>query len=85
MKAILRKAAESIHAPECQAVPCNCRGVLHLATPHQGSPLATLASKSKLYFPTITTEDLQANDDHLINLYEWYRARASERGDLTRS
>jgi len=85
VKAILRKAAESIHAPERQAVLSSCRGVLFLATPHQGSSLATLASKFKLYFPTVTTEDLQDNDDHLIDLYEWYRANAPERNIQTRS
>jgi hypothetical protein len=85
VKAILRKAAESIHAPERQAVQTNCRGVLFLATPHHGSSLASLASKFKLYFPTITTEDLQANDDHLIDLYEWYRANAPENHIQTRS
>ena len=35
-------------APERQAVLTNCKGVLFLATPNQGSPLATLASKPGL-------------------------------------
>ena len=85
VKSILRKAADSSFAPERLQVVEKCRGVLFLATPHHGSELASLASSFKLYFPTVSTLDLKYNDDHLIDLYEWYRTYAPSHHIFTRS
>lgn len=85
VKNILRKAADSVSAPERLQVVEQCRGVLFLATPHHGSRLADLASAIKVYFPTVSTLDLKDNDDHLMDLYEWYRSYAPSHQILTRS
>ncbi|MFM7513036.1 MAG: DUF4062 domain-containing protein [Cyanobium sp.] len=85
VKSILRKAADSVSAPERLQVVEQCRGVLFLATPHHGSRLADLADAIKGYFPTVSTLDLKDNDDHLMDLYEWYRGYAPSHQILTRS
>jgi hypothetical protein len=85
VKSILRRAADSAIAPERLQVVEQCRGVLFLATPHHGSRLADLASAFRLYFPTVITLDLKDNDDHLMDLYEWYRGYAPSHQILTRS
>jgi uncharacterized protein YjbI with pentapeptide repeats len=85
VKSILRKAADSSFAPERLRVVEQCRGVIFLATPHHGSELASLASAFKLYFPTVSTLDLKYNDDHLIDLYEWYRSYAPSHHIFTRT
>ena len=85
VKSILRRAADSASAPERLQVVEQCRGVLFLATPHHGSRLADLASAFSLYFPTVNTLDLKDNDDHLMDLYEWYRGYAPSHQILTRS
>jgi hypothetical protein len=85
VKSILWKAANSQSAPELLQVVEQCRGVLFLATPHHGSRLANLASAFKFYFPTVSTLDLMNNDDHLMDLYEWYRGFAPSHHILTRS
>lgn len=85
VKSILRRAADSVSAPERLQVVEQCRGVLFLATPHHGSRLADLASAIKVYFPTVSTLDLKDNDDHLMDLYEWYRSYAPSHQILTRS
>jgi len=85
VKSILRRAADSASAPERLQMAEQCRGVLFLATPHHGSRLAKLASAFKLYFPTVSTLDLKDNDDHLMDLYEWYRDYAPSHKIHTRS
>jgi hypothetical protein len=85
VKSILRQAADSAYAPERRQVVERCRGVLFLATPHHGSRLANLAGAIKVYMPSISTLDLKSNDDHLMDLYEWYRAYAPNHHILTRS
>lgn len=85
VKSILRKAADSLSAPERIQLLERCRGVIFLATPHHGSLLANLAYAIKFYFPTVSTLDLKHNDDHLMDLYEWYRAYAPRHQILTRS
>jgi uncharacterized protein YjbI with pentapeptide repeats len=85
VKSILRRAADSMSAPERLQVVQQCRGVLFLATPHHGSRLADLADAIKVYFPTVSTLDLRDNDDHLMDLYEWYRGYAPSHHILTRS
>jgi uncharacterized protein YjbI with pentapeptide repeats len=85
VKSILRRAADSASAPERLQVVEQCCGVLFLATPHHGSRLADLASAFRLYFPTVNTLDLKDNDDHLMDLYEWYRGYAPSHQILTRS
>ena len=85
VKSILRRSADSQFAPERLQVVEQCRGVLFLATPHQGSRLADLAGAIKVYLPSVSTLDLKDNDDHLMDLYEWYRGYAPSHHILTRS
>jgi len=85
VKGILRRSADSQFAPERLQVVEQCRGVLFLATPHHGSRLADLAGAIKVYLPSVSTLDLKDNDDHLMDLYEWYRGYAPSHHILTRS
>jgi hypothetical protein len=85
VKSILRRSAGSLLAPERLQVVEQCRGVLFLATPHHGSRLADLAGAIKVYLPSVSTLDLKDNDDHLMDLYEWYRGYAPSHHILTRS
>jgi len=85
VKSILRRSADSQFATERLQVVEQCRGVLFLATPHQGSRLADLAGAIKVYLPSVSTLDLKDNDDHLMDLYEWYRSYAPSHHILTRS
>jgi hypothetical protein len=85
VKSILSRSADSQFAPERLQVVEQCRGVLFLATPHHGSRLADLAGAIKVYLPSVSTLDLKDNDDHLMDLYEWYRGYAPSHHILTRS
>ena len=85
VKSILRLAADVPEAPERLQVAQQCRGVLFLATPHQGSRLADLASAMQAYLPSVSTQDLKDNDDYIMDLYEWYRNYAPTHHILTRS
>jgi hypothetical protein len=85
VKSILRRSADCQFAPERLQVVEQCRGVLFLATPHHGSRLADLANALKFYLPSVSTLDLKDNDDHLMDLYEWYRSYAPSHHILTRS
>jgi hypothetical protein len=85
VKSILRRSADSQFAPDRLQVVEQCRGVLFLATPHHGSRLADLAGAIKVYLPSVSTLDLKDNDDHLMDLYEWYRSYAPSHHILTRS
>jgi hypothetical protein len=85
VKSILRRSTDSQLAPERLQVVEQCRGVLFLATPHHGSRLADLAGAIKVYLPSVSTLDLKDNDDHLMDLYEWYRGYAPSHHILTRS
>ena len=85
VKSILRRSADSEFAPDRLQVVEQCRGVLFLATPHHGSRLADLANALKVYLPSVSTLDLKDNDDHLMDLYEWYRSYAPSHHILTRS
>jgi hypothetical protein len=85
VKSILRRSADSQFATERLQVVEQCRGVLFLATPHHGSRLADLAAAIKVYLPSVSTLDLKDNDDHLMDLYEWYRGYAPSHHILTRS
>jgi hypothetical protein len=85
VKGILRRSADSQFATERLQVVEQCRGVLFLATPHHGSRLADLAGAIKVYLPSVSTLDLKDNDDHLMDLYEWYRSYAPSHHILTRS
>jgi hypothetical protein len=85
VKSILRRSADSQLAPDRLQVVEQCRGVLFLATPHHGSRLADLAGAIKVYLPSVSTLDLKDNDDHLMDLYEWYRSYAPSHHILTRS
>jgi hypothetical protein len=67
------------------ALIANCKALLFLATPHQGSKLASLVKEFKCYFPSVTIDELQDNDSHLRKLYQWYRKWAREYKIDTRS
>ena len=67
------------------ALIANCKALLFLATPHQGSKLASLVKEFKWYFPSVTIDELQDNDSHLRKLYQWYRKWAREYKIDTRS
>jgi hypothetical protein len=85
VKSILRRSADSEFAPDRLQLVEQCRGVLFLATPHHGSRLADLANALKVYLPSVSTLDLKDNDDHLMDLYEWYRSYAPTHHIFTRS
>ncbi|MFN9055660.1 MAG: hypothetical protein ACK5W5_01615, partial [Cyanobacteriota bacterium] len=76
VKSVLRLAAESPDAPERRRVVEQTRAVMFVATPHQGSSLATLATAIKVYLPSVSVRDLRANDAHLNALFLWYRSYA---------
>jgi hypothetical protein len=73
VKSILRRADEARDTPAWRQVGEQCRGVLFLATPHQGSGWANLANAFRIILPTVNTDDLRDNDAHLMELYGWYR------------
>ncbi|MFN9425617.1 MAG: SAVED domain-containing protein [Cyanobacteriota bacterium] len=85
VKSVLRLAAESPDAPERRRVVEQTRDVMFVATPHQGSSLATLATAIKVYLPSVSVRDLRANDAHLNALFLWYRSYAPRHTILTRS
>jgi hypothetical protein len=85
VKSLLRKAAESVSVPERVQIAQQCRGVIFLATPHHGSWLANQAEKFRFFMPSVSTLDLKDNDDHLMDLYEWYRSYAPSHHILTHS
>ena len=85
VKQILRNASEQINSPELVRIYDQCRGVLFLATPHQGSSLANFADAVQVYLPTINTKELKLNNDDLSDLHEWYRTHAFSKGIQTRS
>ena len=76
VKSILRQADGAIHTPEWRRVVEQCRGVVFLATPHQGSGLADLVNALRIVLPTVSTDDLRDNDPHLMELFGWYRDHA---------
>jgi hypothetical protein len=85
VKYLLNLARDTDEASEKRALITNCKAVLFLATPHQGSNLATLVSKFRVYFPSITIDELRENDSHLRRLYQWYRRFAPKYQINTRS
>ena len=85
VKYLLNLARDTDEASEKRALITNCKAVLFLATPHQGSDLATLVSKFRVYFPSITIDELRENDSHLRRLYQWYRRFAPQYQINTRS
>ena len=77
-KYILRKAEDATDQPEQHAVWLNARGVLFLATPHNGALGASfLDTFPKLFGTTINIEDLREHDAHLRDLYNWYLKHAT--------
>ena len=57
------------------------KGVVFLATPHQGSPLAQLAKK--LLGVSLSVEELKSHNAGLRDLNEWYRQNVQECGIKT--
>nr|VFK59077.1 MAG: Putative serine esterase (DUF676) [Candidatus Kentron sp. TUN]VFK67876.1 MAG: Putative serine esterase (DUF676) [Candidatus Kentron sp. TUN] len=73
-KQLLRKASDDVKNAKNRAIFDNTRAVLFLATPHLGAKLASLLSAfKKILGTTVSIEDLKIYDDHLLDLYEWYR------------
>ena len=85
VKYLLNLAHEEDKVSKEHALIGNCKAVMFLATPHYGSDLATLLSKFKPYFKTITIDELKDNDSHLRDLYQRYQQRANEYRIDTRS
>jgi len=84
-KYLLNLARDADEASEKHALITNCKAVLFLATPHQGSNLATRVSNFRSYFPSITIDELRENDSHLRRLFQWYRKFAPQYQINTRS
>ena len=85
VKTILREANDAEESSEERRLIKNCKAVLFLATPHQGSRLASLYSGLRICFPSITIKELEADDANLENLHEWYRSIVPVYGIQTRS
>nr|WP_326187304.1 hypothetical protein [Exiguobacterium indicum] len=77
IKQILRTASDSAKYSLERNVFENTRAVLFLGTPHHGAKLASLLSKFKLAFPSISVQDLVEHDAHLRDLFEWYRVHGA--------
>ena len=77
VKSILRRADATRDTPQWRKLIEHCRGVLFLATPHQGSVLADLVNVFRIILPTVNTDDLRDNDANLMELYYWYRDHAA--------
>lgn len=85
VKYMLNHSHEADQASREHALIANCKAVLFLATPHQGSDLASWLSKFKPYFKTITIDELKDNESHLRDLYQRYQQRANKYQIDTRS
>jgi hypothetical protein len=85
VKYLLNLSHEEDQASKEHALIGNCKAVMFLATPHQGSDLASLLSRFRLYFKTITIDELKDNDSHLRDLYQRYQQRANDYQIDTRS
>lgn len=85
VKYLLNLSHEEDQANKEHALIGNCKAVMFLATPHQGSDLASLLTKFKPYFKTITIDELKDNNSHLRDLYQRYQQRAVDYQIDTRS
>lgn len=82
-KALLRKAHDKGGA-ENDAFLSHVVGVVFLATPHEGSGLASVLSLLP-GFPSNIVEDLKKNSKQLNELKDWYVSRANEREIATQA
>jgi len=85
IKYVLNLAHEEDKSSEEHALITNCKALLFLATPHQGSELASLVANFRVFFPSITIDELRENDSHLRKLFQWYRKYAPQYNIDTRS
>jgi hypothetical protein len=85
VKYVLNLAHEEDKSSEEHALITNCKALLFLATPHQGSELASLVANFRVFFPSITIDELRENDSHLRKLFQWYRKHAPQYNIDTRS
>ncbi|MFM6129663.1 MAG: SAVED domain-containing protein, partial [Sphaerospermopsis kisseleviana] len=85
VKSVLREAATTPGRAEMQRLAEQCRGVMFLATPHQGSLLANFAKAIRVYLPSVSTRDLRSNSEQLLELQRWYRGYAASQRIHTRS
>jgi hypothetical protein len=77
VKQILRSAWE-LQIDSWTQLARNTRGVIFLATPHNGSGLAAFA-KAISIFSGVTTQ-IAYNDPHLRELNEWFQQNANSKG-----
>jgi hypothetical protein len=85
VKYVLNLAYEEDKGSDEHALITNCKALLFLATPHQGSMLASLVSNFRVSFPSMTIDELRENDSHLRRLFQWYRKYAPQYHIDTRS
>ena len=77
-KAMLR-ACESTTTPSKKAIFENCKGVVFIASPHSGSPLASILSM----IPGVAskqTQELEKAGAMLVDLNVWYQNKAPSSG-----
>ena len=77
-KQILRSSADAtgdgLRETALREVAANTRGVLFLATPHNGAALASMLNAFRTVLgTTVSITDLKLHDAHLRELFNWYR------------
>jgi tetratricopeptide (TPR) repeat protein/predicted esterase len=83
VKHVLRKSSDAGDAPKGR-LAASTRGVLFLATPHNGAVLASLLNELRTVLgTTVSIADLREHDAHLRDLFNWYRRAADQRGIRT--
>lgn len=80
VKQLLRTACE-LRKQEWERLGANAKGVLFLATPHNGSAIADLAAR--IPYVSNAAVQLKADDPYLRELGDWYQQNAEPRGFKT--
>lgn len=79
VKKMLRDAESTRENPDNQAIIDQTKGVVFIATPHQGSHLATILGwLGNFAQVTITGHELEENNPDLRDLNEWYRFKSEK-------
>ena len=82
-KALLRRAKDQGGANNDHLL-ANVAGIVFLATPHDGSGLASLFDLIPIPHSKIV-DDLKEGSDHLLDLKEWYSSHAAEQNIPTKA